>query len=139
MADTDILQAIQIIDDKIASLQKARDQLANAFGIDGKSHTPHGDTLPRNGGSNAAPQRSVPGHEPSGRKVELALFLLAHGPTSRATIIEQSGLPEGTISYCLNDKRFFHQTADGNWAITEYSRRGLERGSKTGTFQSEQN
>jgi hypothetical protein len=140
MADQDILQAIKIIDDKIASLQAARNQLAHAFGIDSKSSMP-----PVNATSaavaaiaraSAGPQRIVPNansngtsaHEPTGRKVELAKFLALRGPTARATIIGESGLPEGTISYCLNDKRFFEQGPDGNWAITEYSRRGLERG-----------
>src|SRR5207253_2451268 len=116
MADNDILQAIQIIDNKIASLQKARDQLANAFGIEGNSRTPS------NGGSalhHAAPAQPSGNGQPTGRKVELAKFLAASGPISRATIIEKSGLPEGTISYCLNDKRFFQQLPDGNWAVTE--------------------
>ena len=147
MADTDVLQAIQIIDDKIASLQEARNRLAQAFGIDSKSSaqsaTPAAITaiaraISHQSGS-AAQANGNGHHEPSGRKVELAKFLASRGPTSRATIIAESGLPEGTISYCLNDKRFFLQAADGNWAITEYSRRGLERGSKTGTFQTEPN
>jgi hypothetical protein len=143
MADNDVLQAIQIIDDKIASLQAARNQLAQAFGIESKSPKPVPAVIaapptwhpPAQYGDSAS---NGNGHKaPSGRKVELAKFLAGKGATDRATIIAESGLPEGTISYCLNDKRFFEQAADGKWAITEYSRRGLERGSKTGTFQAE--
>ena len=138
MADNDILQAIQIIDNKIASLQEARNQLATAFGIElhplriPSTRMPHGPTVPPPPGMNG-------NHEPSGRKVELAKFLVRKGAVDRATIIAESGLPEGTISYCLNDKRFFVQAEDGKWSITEYSRRGLERGSATGTFQAESN
>jgi len=47
-------------------------------------------------------------------------------------------LPEGTVSYCLNDKRFFEQLESGDWNITESSRQGLERKAKTSTFQMEQ-
>jgi hypothetical protein len=137
MADTEALQAIRIIDDKIAALQKARDQLANAFGIDSVSSSASmakrivvvADAIARSNSSGTNGQKP-----PSGRKVELAKFLVGKGAVDRATIIAESGLPEGTISYCLNDKRFFMQSPDGKWAITEYSRRGLERGSATGTF-----
>jgi hypothetical protein len=143
MADTDILQAIQIIDDKISSLQEARNRLAHAFGIELKSTANVAAIV----AVAAASQRLAHvessngnGHKPpTGRKVELAQFLLAHGPASRSTIIEMAGMPEGTVSYCLTDKRFFQQDADGTWKITEYSRRGLERGSHNGTFQPEPN
>ena len=62
----------------------------------------------------------------TGRKEQLGRFLLTHGPTSRADIVEKAGLPEGTVSYCLNDERFFEQVEGGNWNLTAFSRRGLE-------------
>jgi hypothetical protein len=83
-------------------------------------------------------QVSVGHPPPSGRKVQLAEFLLASGPMSRVSIVEKSGLPEGTISYCLADKRFFQQMESGDWNITDYSRKGLEHKAKVGTFQTEQ-
>src|SRR5260370_2381660 len=143
MADHDILQAIQIIDNKIASLLEARNQLAQAFGIESKPANAAAVTAaarviatPHHGPVQSSSNGSI-GHEPSGRKVELAKFLATHGAASRATIIEKAGLPEGTISYCLNDKRFFQQLADGHWAITDYSTRRLDCRCKTGTFQPE--
>lgn len=146
MADNDVLQAIKIIDDKIASLQEARNRLAQAFGIESKSSAPSVNagaiaTVARATASQrtSAQSNSNGSHEPTGRKVELAKFLLAHGPASRVTIIDKAGLPEGTVSYCLSDKRFFVQGTDGNWNINEYSRRGLERGSHNGTFEAEPN
>ena len=140
--DTDVLQAIQIIDKKIASLLVARNQLAQAFGIETASPAapPKGtyvSLLPVPAGNDIESTNGNGHKSPSGRKVELAKFLVGKGAVDRATIIAESGLPEGTISYCLNDKRFFAQAPDGKWAITEYSRRGLERGSATGTFQPE--
>jgi hypothetical protein len=140
MADTDISQAIRIIDEKITSLLEARNRLASAFGIEDK---PPVQPIPagraskpvQTGGaaqSNGNGDHSV---HPVGRKEQLAQFIQTHGPLSRIAIVEQSGIPEGTVSYCLNDKRFFQQSTDGDWDITEFSRRGLERRSKTGAFK----
>jgi hypothetical protein len=139
MADDNFLQALRLIDDKIATWQKARDQLAKALGIDDSAAASMAKAVPCpvTTAQNPAQPSSNGNRTPSGRKVQLAKFLAANGPTLRATIIDQAGLPEGTISYCLNDKRFFYQSPDGNWHITEYSRRGLERGHKNGTFESE--
>lgn len=136
--DADILQAIRIIDDKIASLQEARDRLAIAFGIE--NHTrplalPRVDRIeriPLNRAVETAheavmldPERfGLPGL--SGRKGELARFLLTNGPKLRTTIVEQSGIPEGTVSYCLSDKRFFEQKDNGEWDVTEPCRFSIE-------------
>jgi hypothetical protein len=144
--EADILQAIQIIDAKIASLQAARNQLAHAFGIVDNPITPSHEQLrirpvtatpivatstpTRNGHGASQPQ-------PSERKIQLALFLMQNGPMSRVAIVEKGGIPEGTVSYCLADKRFFEQNPEGDWDITDYSRRGLEMRAKTGAFMTE--
>jgi hypothetical protein len=142
--DADILQAIQIIDAKITSLQEARNRLANAFGIATTSAAPVrlGNLAERQ--STGAPRldqasngHAPPQSQPSGRKVELAQFLSEHGQMSRVAIVEKSGIPEGTVSYCLSDKRFFEQTESGDWTITDFSRKGLERRTKTGSFHAE--
>ena len=144
--DPEILQAIKTIDDKIASLQEARNRLASAFGIVDHSpanHTPRPNKVAPN--SPAAAIQTIQAVEangtakaaPSGRKVQLAQFLMDHGPMSRVSIVEAAELPEGTVSYCLADKRFFQQLDSGDWDITDFSRRGLERRSKTGTFEVE--
>ena len=143
--DADILQAIRIIDDKIASLQEARNRLANAFGIDtipdlNPNHAPLNPRPYRHPASLPPPPPHAEDSQPSisgGRKVELAQFLWENGPMSRTAIAEGANIPIGTISYCLNDKRFFEQTEDGNWQITEFSKKGLESRRQTGKFEME--
>ncbi len=141
--DADILQAIRIIDTKIASLQEARNRLASAFGVGEQTantsvavghaaiaaaHDVHPVVHPAH--------RSVNGQaQPSGRKIQLAEFLQTNGPMPRSEILARISMPEGTVAYCLADKRFFEQLENGDWDITEYSRRGLERRAKTGNFQ----
>ena len=128
--DKDLLQAIRIIDDKIASLQEARNRLASAFGVVTPSATTTAartTPIPARHRNAPAVDQNADGHPaPRGRKDELAEFLRTNGPMSRVAIVEKSGLPEGTVSYCLSDKRFFEQIDGGDWNITEFSRRGLE-------------
>jgi len=119
MADTEVLRAIEIIDRKIQSLQNARNQLAHAFGVDSSPLTgmePTEATLaavkPRIHAPTFGPVQQKP------RKEALAEFLRANGPTSRGEIVLKAGLPEGTVSYCLNDKRFFVQLENGDWDVT---------------------
>lgn len=127
MADTEILEAIRIIDAKIASLQEARNRLADAFGVSDDSYQKAASsTTPRNIQSVSAPHASGHG-PPKGRKKQLAQFLLEHGPTSRADIAANSVLPDGTVSFCLSNKRFFSRMEDGKWDLTAFSRRELER------------
>jgi hypothetical protein len=126
--DPEILQAIQMIDAKIASLQEARNRLATAFGI------PNSAIAPATAFA-GVPVSSTPPTlttqmqtaQPGGRKEQLAQFLYEHGAMPRGEVYSRSGLPEGTVSYCLNDKRFFQQRENGDWDITDFSRRGLER------------
>ena len=133
MADTDVLQAIRIIDDKIASLQEARNRLASAFGVDDNPLNQAFRNRARVVAQTTAiigPSHARNGHAeapPMGRKEQLAQFLLENGPMSRVNLIARAGIPEGTISYCLNDKNFFEQTENGDWMLTDFSRRGLER------------
>jgi hypothetical protein len=139
--DADILQAIRIIDEKIASLQEARDRLAAAFGVNGNLSTAiHGKAnvaahldQPTNGRATVQPATRGVSH--GGRKVQLAQLLMERGSMSRITIIASCGIPEGTVSYCLNDKRFFEQNEKGDWDITEFSRKGLLQRAKTGVFE----
>jgi hypothetical protein len=117
MADPDIQKAIEIIDKKIQSLQAARNQLAQAFGI---ADTPQPSQMQMK----LVPPNAAPQQLP--RKEALAAFLIQNGPMSRSDIVIKSGIPEGTVSYCLNDKRFFEQIDGGLWTATEFSKRGFE-------------
>ncbi|MBZ5676433.1 MAG: hypothetical protein LAP61_19500 [Acidobacteriia bacterium] len=125
MVDPEIQKAIEIIDKKIQSLQQARNQLALAFGVGEQRGfiSPHAQAM-------ASAQTNLP--QPiieapqKPRKEALADFLIKNGPMSRAEIVSKAGLPEGTISYCLSDKRFFTQLDNGDWDATEFSRRGFQ-------------
>jgi hypothetical protein len=96
----EITQAIELLDQKIASLQKLRNQLATEFG--------QGPT--RNARSN--------GNKRVGRKDQVADFIKAHGPATRAEIIQGTGIPIGTAAYALNDEERF-VARDGKWHIKE--------------------
>jgi hypothetical protein len=126
MVDPDIKQAIEIIDRKILSLQQARDQLARAFGFQsipnqlGIQFSERPEPILASAIPPASRQTSTP------RKEALADFLIEHGPMSRVDIVAKAGIPEGTVSYCLADKRFFAQLDDGSWDVTEFSRRGRQ-------------
>jgi hypothetical protein len=116
MVDPDIQKAIEIIDKKIQSLQAARNQLAQAFGI---TDVPQPSQMQMK----LVPPNAAPQQLP--RKEALAAFLIQNGPMSRSDIVVRSGIPEGTVSYCLNDKRFFEQNEEGLWTTTEFSRKGF--------------
>jgi len=133
MVDPEIQTAIDIIDKKILSLQQARNQLALAFGME-QSASPKTTPVQRPLLDKPINPRSftsaVQVQQP--RKEALAEFLIKSGPMSRADIVNKAGLPEGTISYCLNDKRFFEQMANGDWDVTQFSRHGFELKSRNG-------
>lgn len=54
---------------------------------------------------------------PSSQK--LMAFLQARGPMRRTEIIEQSGIPAGTIANALTRKNLFRQRMDGKWEVIE--------------------
>ena len=103
--DRDIVGAIEIIDGRIARLSELRKQLAEEFGIAQKTHV-------------SSNQKSL--FEKSGgktRKEELADYL-SNGPKTRMAIVEQTGIPPGTVSFCLKDKRFA-KNGDGKWDLAK--------------------
>ena len=138
MVDPEIQQAINIIDRKISSLMESRNRLAQAFGLPQPT-----TSQPTNTYQKASELESISSvaHRAAEafdnvtsaiqkpRKEALADFLIENGPMSRVDIVARAGIPEGTVSYCLNDKRFFVQKSDGSWDVTDFSRRGRTRGS----------
>jgi hypothetical protein len=124
MVDPEIQKAIDIIDKKIQSLQQARNQLALAFGVSEQKPSSPEPQVIRTPTTVTRTLISIPAQKP--RKEALAEFLIQNGPMSRSDIVAKAGLPEGTISYCLNDKRFFEQMENGDWAATEFSKRGFQ-------------
>jgi hypothetical protein len=102
----EIEQAVALIDQKIESLKKLRDQLVQEFG----------QSAPLK-----AVAASVPGLNGGGRvnrKDQVADYIRLHGPSSRPDIIAGTGIPVGTVAYVLNDKERF-QARRGKWNVIE--------------------
>jgi hypothetical protein len=53
------------------------------------------------------------------RKDVVANFIDKNGPSTRAGILAGTGIPKGTLSYCLNDKHRFVQGENGKWRNVE--------------------
>jgi len=52
----------------------------------------------------------------TGRREEIAAFILANGPSRRADIISGTGIPPGTVAYVLNDPKSFRLNG-GKWEV----------------------
>lgn len=88
----EIMKAIEILDERIRSLQEIRKQLMTEYGISGDQ------------GSGKKTKRE-----------ELWEWLKKNGEKSRREIEEGSGLKKGTIAFNLNDKDWFGHNDDGKW------------------------
>lgn len=103
----DIRRAIEIIDQRIQSLQRIREMLIKEFGVDEGAI----QTL----ASFPVDATVTPGAKT--RKQTLVDFLRANGPTLRKDIEARTGLPKGTIAFALNDKELFQRFPDGRWTV----------------------
>jgi len=104
----DIKRAIEVIDRRIESLKQIRDNLAREFGMDAAMQS-------------AAPSAAMPlpfaGLAPAmTSKNKIAAYLEQHAPASRKQISIGTGIPDGTVSFALNDKTRFRRT-DAGWVI----------------------
>lgn len=104
----DIKKAIEIIDQRIESLKKIKENLAAEFGIDVKLQPSRSPVAPEAGPH----QLSLTGTGGTS-KDKVAAFLRNHNPASRKEIVKGTGLPDGTVSYALNDKERFRRTDNG--------------------------
>jgi hypothetical protein len=101
----DIAKAVELIDQRIATLQNIRRELVREF--------VGGERIP-SVRTKSLPNTSRNGH--GTRKEQVAEFISSHGPATRSEIISGTDIPTGTIAYCLNDeKRFVNQ--DGKWHL----------------------
>jgi hypothetical protein len=112
--DSDIARAVAVIDAKIESLKGIRSQLVNLFGNNNIS----GSTSIQ---SSTAPISGITATAHNGarrvtRKDAVEQFIRQNGPSTRIEILRGTGIPEGTIAYCLNDKERFRQAEEGRWA-----------------------
>jgi hypothetical protein len=111
---SDMLKAIQLIDQRIAALQEIRNKLAQEFGFESTQSPllalPSGIRHPQ-----ASPNSN--GHGRVTRKDQIVQFIREHGPAARSEIIAGTQMPAGTVAACLNDKDTFVNRG-GKWVLT---------------------
>ena len=122
-------QEIARQEQKLALIREQRDVLANAQSVlnslfDG-SDGANPDGSVSSGESVASTTTAAGKRAKSPRRAEVIAYLEEHGPTKRARLIEATGIPEGTISYLLNDKSRFRRLEDGTWDMKPDDDAGL--------------
>jgi hypothetical protein len=110
----DIRKAVEVINQRIANLERIKSLLLDEFGADSVLGAPKRKTERevRQLGIGA----SANGHGEPTRREQLVKFLNENGPSNRATIIEKSGIPEGTISNLLTKDGFVRRS--GKWHVS---------------------
>jgi hypothetical protein len=103
----EIEKAIELIDQKIMGLQKAKLTLLEAFGEKSEDIKHQASLFP------VIKRNTVKKSTPT-RREELAEFLKLEGPLTRTEIFKRSGIPQGTVSTLLLDKATF-KSKDGKW------------------------
>jgi hypothetical protein len=94
--NSDIKQAVSIIRQRIVNLQQIERMLLEEFDVPGASTAAIA----------ARPVQHGNGNGKETQKDKLTKFLIEHGPSPRAKIIAESGIPMGTISNLLNKSGF---------------------------------
>jgi hypothetical protein len=112
----DIKKAIEIIDQRIEALRNVRESLAREFGMEDMVK-PSVSAI-----SSQPPLRQttislIPVESRRTRKDQVEEYLKQHGPSRRKEIAEGLGVPEGTVSYVLNDKERFANVEHGKWDL----------------------
>jgi hypothetical protein len=122
MMPLEILKAIELIDSKIAGLQRVRQTLLEEFGeksIQANSQL-RPPLFPETRFTRLAPIPAAPT-----RRDAVIKLLENEGPLSRSEIIDKSGIPKGTVATILNDKKRFI-SKDHKWRyIGEQKEKGL--------------
>jgi len=101
----DIVKAIEILDQRIKSLQEIRDNLAREFGMN--------DYVKPSSPPKPDAQMPLLDTEAKTSKDKIADYLRTHGPASRKEITVETGIAMGTVSYALNDKKRFVNSGNG--------------------------
>jgi len=123
--DPEIQAAVNLIERRIAKLQQAKDLLIGEFSRNGTAQTDHAETV-RAG--QVRVQHQMPLLSPKTRKAQIRDFILAAGASRRSEIVEKTGIPEGTVSYVLNDDKVFrHIDSTGKWDVVKEIRDGLNQ------------
>ena len=116
--DPEIQVAVDKLDERISKLQNAKDILLSldSTGERSNGNAPSPTTRPQAVRRRRAKAPTTGGARGT-RKPELILFLEANGPTRRGELRERTGIPLGTISFLLNDKKTFRRLDSGKWDV----------------------
>jgi hypothetical protein len=109
----DIEKAIDLIDHKIAELQKAKRTLLDVFGE-----------------GNIALQPGIPRlikRKPLTRREAVINLIKNEGPQSRSEILNKTHIPIGTVASILNDKKAF-MNKEGKWHLIGREEEEKEKG-----------
>lgn len=107
----EIEKAIELIDQKIIGLQKAKLTLLEAFGEKIEDLKRQPSLFP------IVKHKLIKKSTPT-RKEELKKFLMVEGPLARSEIIKKSGIPQGTIATLLLDRDTF-KSKNKKWHVIE--------------------
>ena len=110
----DIQRAIEIIDQRMQSLQRIKDMLLKEFGAE-EAQVPD-----LSSDQTQITRRTL--KKSKTRRDTLNEFLKLNGPTSRADIQYSTGMPRGTLAFLLNDKKSYKRLPEGKWALREDER-----------------
>ena len=124
--DDGAIRAIALIDSKIQSLRQqlqAFEEIKQVLLAGGTANNGRG-TLTETpfvppATTHTAPQSRQPGRQPQSRKEEVQELLRRSGPLRRSEIHGQTGIPKGTVSFCLNDQHLFRSLGDGRWDVVK--------------------
>lgn len=106
-------KTIQAIDRKIQALEDMKKSLLETFGSPAPTAKTNGNKpIPATtvGGTNSRTKTT------SGMKLEK--FIKENGPVTRKQIVQQSGVPDGSISYLLKHGNF-RQREDEKWEAVD--------------------
>lgn len=109
VASPEIRRVVEIIDQRIQSLQTIKKMLINEF-FGEQPSLPFSTT--QNGTAaevHTASKRT--------RKETLVAFLKVKGPLVRGEIQKATGIPRGTLAFLLNDKETFERDSSGKWSV----------------------
>jgi hypothetical protein len=110
----------QIAEVATAALRESGRRVAAAFGDrHGLTKLVEGDDRPADAPPPPGEPVAARGRVPlASRRLKLVDYLTAHGPSLRATIIQATDIPSGSLSALLQDGGF-KQLEDGRWGLAE--------------------
>lgn len=113
--DATLRNTVAWLEHRISVLQRAKDTLLEVAQAEGPGETQV--AVSRRLAGEAPKRRTRPSKAKKTRKRLMIDFIRENGPATRREIIEGTGIPMGTVAYCLNDKKTFIRSEDGRWDV----------------------